>query len=202
MKVSLIFGKPGYIAQPYWPEMYRLIEIQKRSGVNRARSEESRRKALESMLKSEGMSLEDYEELSRLALRPFHVNGSGRIYIPRDRVLACLVNASDQAPSRLRLRNIRSALAVSDFETDKSEPDGTWERFVVVKSGTGKNLSNQRGYRSSAYIEDFTAKGRMDVHEAVKPQAVLELLRFAGTDVGIGASRKMGWGRFGVEWSE
>jgi len=198
MQVTLTFAEPGYIAHPYWPEMYKLIELDKKSGINRARTEANRRKALEAHLQSENMSLEDYEKLRAAAHRPFHMNGE-HIIIPSEKVLACLVNASDQAPSKLRIPNMRTAVHASDFKTDKSQPDGVWERFAVVTMGTGAKASNQRGLRSNAFIKDFKAVGTLDVDkDMVDLKAVLELLTFAGRQVGIGASRTMGWGRFTV----
>jgi hypothetical protein len=104
------------------------------------------------------------------------------------------------APAKLRIPNLRVAVRASDFVTTKYAPDGNWERFAVVTIGTGAKASNQRGYRSNAYICDFRATGSLDVEpEMVEPDALLRLLEFAGRVVGIGASRKMGWGRFTVE---
>ena len=201
--VSLKFNEPGYIANPYWPEVYKLIEIRKRAGVDRMRSESKIREGLESYLRSVGMDLGDYEALEQAAARPFYTlpNGSGaEIVIPGDKLLACLVNTVDVAPSRLRIASLRTAIRASDFRTDKYGADGHWERYAVVRSGIGKQLSNQRGFRSSQYIKDFTAQGRISCEpEMVKPPAIHDLLDFAGRVVGIGASRKMGWGRFTVE---
>ena len=58
---------------------------------------------------------------------------------------------------------------------------------------------NQRGFRSNAYIRNFAAAGEI-LHdpELVRPEAIIALLTYAGREVGIGASRKMGWGRFAV----
>jgi hypothetical protein len=199
MNVQLIFTTPGYIAHPYTVEMYKLIELQKRSGMMRARSDKKRREALEKALKDAGMSFSDYEELKRLAERPFATDAGGEIIIAGARILDCLVNASDVAPSAAKMDNIRSRLKATDFRTGKSKPDGVWERFAVVRSATGK-LSNQRGLRSNQYIENFTAEGEITFDPAmVQPKALRQLLEFAGREVGIGASRKMGWGRFTVK---
>lgn len=205
MRLTLHFATPGYIEHPYWPEMYKLIEIDKKSGVNRARTEANRRRALESYLTDAGLTLADYEALRAAAQRPFHTtgtNGTQRIVIPAEKILACLVNASDVAPAKLRIPNLRVAVRASAFVTDKSAPDGVWERFAVVTMGTGAKASNQRGHRANAFIADFTASGTLDVEpEMVDPQALLSLLTFAGRVVGIGASRTMGWGRFTVSAS-
>lgn len=200
MKVTLQFGKPGYIEHPYTPAMHKLVELKKLSGVNRVRSEKKAREALESYLKRNGMTLADYEQLERDAAMQFHTNGTEEIIIPAEKILSCLVNASDLAPSRMRINNLRCAVMSTNFHTGKSKADGVWERFAVVTGGSAmKRLSNQRGYRANEYIENFKATGDLTVKESmVKPEAVMELLRFAGSDVGIGASRKMGWGRFEV----
>jgi len=165
----------------------------------RARSEANRRRALEAYLRSLTLTYEDYCDLERVARRPFYVSDTGRIYLPAVRLLDCLVNACASAPARLRIPNLRVALRPTDFVTTKTAPDGVWERFVVVTGAQGK-LSNQRGFRSNAYIEQFTATGTI-AHdpELVRPEAILALLAYAGREVGIGASRKMGWGRFRLE---
>jgi hypothetical protein len=203
MKISLKFGpdSKGYIADPYWPEVFRIIEIRKRAGVDRARSEAKIRSGLEAYLRKDNMTLADYESLVVSSKRPFHtVNGEGsEIIIPADKILSCIVNTNDLVPARMRIESPRTSLTASDFKTGKTAPDGKWERFAVVKSGMGKQLSNQRGFRSSSYIREFTATGRIETDkEMVKPDAVIELLKHAGRVIGIGASRKMGWGRFEV----
>lgn len=198
MQITLHLEK--YIADPYRISRFRLIEIQKESGMMRARSEKKRRECLESYLQSKGMTLMDYENLKKEAEEPFWINADGFIYIPKESVHACFANANDVAPSRIRIQNLRSALRITDFVTNKKKPDGVWERFAVVKSGMGKQLSNQRGLRTNAYIEKATAKGEIDVDaDMVKPDAVKELLSYAGKNVGIGASRKLNYGRFSLE---
>lgn len=200
MNITLHFPPPGYIEHPYWPEMYQRIEIDKKSGVNRARTDANRRRALESYLSEIGMTLKQYEQLIELSERPFHTDAQGRIIILADKMLSALTNASLVAPSKLRIANLRIALHASDFVTEKTEPDGIWERFAVVNMGSGAKASNQRGLRRNAYIENFTATGTIDVADGmVEPKAVVALLHFCGRVVGIGASRKMGRGRFLVE---
>lgn len=212
LEITLRFGQPGYIADPYHAERFKLIEIQKQSGMMRTRSEANRRRALEDHLRANGMTLADYQELERAASRPFFTaptpspppsptppsTPTPTIIIPSDRLLSCLVNANDVAPARRRIPNLRCAIRATDFVTNRHEPDGVWERFAVVTGAQGK-LSNQRAMRRNAFIRDFTATGTLSHDpEMVKPDTILELLRFAGLNVGIGASRKMGWGRFEV----
>lgn len=202
MKIKLTFTKPGYIAQPYWPELYELVEIKKKSGMQRARSDKKIRESLETYLKKINMTLVEFHELEKKAARPFFTNGSGHIFIPSDRLQACLANANDVAPANIRINNMRTSLRASDFQTAKKEPDGVWKRFVVPRDGKGNVLSNQRGLREDSYIENFDATGVIDHDESmVRPEAVMELLQYAGREVGIGAARNMGWGRFVVSVS-
>jgi hypothetical protein len=198
MDVTLHFSKPGYIAHPYWPEQYKLIQIIKVSGMSRTRNEANRRRALQSHLEGIGMSLDEFEQLKIDASRPFHTNGKGHIIIPADKILSALVNGCNVASAALRVPNLRNALRSSDFHTDRKEPDGVWERFAVVTGAQGK-LSNERALRSNAYICDFDAKGTIEYDpQMVEPKAIVALLDYTGRSVGIGASRKMGWGRFTV----
>ena len=89
MRYALTVHFPGwYIGNPYWQEMWSLIEITKESGMSRARASQNRRKALEEYLRSKDMTLDDYEQLERDARRPFHLDDQGRIIIPAERVIS------------------------------------------------------------------------------------------------------------------
>lgn len=206
--ITVRFDK-GYIADPYWPEMEKIINIQKASGFNRIRSEERRVKALEDYLQTIGMSMDEYRELEKLARRPFYrQDGPGKdgatpaIIIPAHQVYGAFAQASAICSSSLRIarqEQIRTILVTSDWLTEKTEEDGIWDRFVVVKSGSGKQLTNQRALRSNAYIEKFEARGTL--HCLLGKDHLKKLgdfLRWVGAEVGIGASRKLGWGRFEV----
>lgn len=191
------------IGHPYWPEMWKVIEITKSSGMNRARTEANRRKALEEELRRVGMTYEEFLEIKAKSERPFHVNQKGNIVIPSDIFLSFMVATAYRARSAHRLaepEQVRSRFIVSDFVTDRTKPDGLWERFATVTAGTGQKLSNQRAYRANHYIAGFTAKGSLTWEpEFVRPDALENALRWGGAFVGIGASRKMGHGRFEIE---
>jgi len=197
-ELELTFDK-GYIADPYWPEQEKVINIIKESGAKRARTPENAAKALDAYLSSHSMTRADFEKLEKLAARSFYRNDT--IIIPSHHLYGCLANAADVAPAAVRIakpEQIRSIIEVSDLATSKTEADGVWERFAVVTGGSGSRISNQRGLRSNEYIENFTATGTLHVISDVAEQKLLDFLRFAGREVGIGASRKLGWGRFTV----
>lgn len=197
----------GYIGDPYWTARASLIDIQKQSGMNRAKSDANRRKALEDHLKRLGMTLADYQALETEASKPFYTNEEGRIIIPELHVFGMMVAACDEARSAMRPcppEQIRSRFIVTPWLTDRTAPDGCWERFALVSTGTGQKLSNQRGLRRSYYIADFDATGSISFNETfVKPAVLKELIEFAGDNIGVGASRKMGWGKWIVtKWWE
>lgn len=201
LKITAKFSK-GYIAHPYWPEMAKLIDIQKSSGVNRAKSDKNRREALEQYLKSKNLTLADYHKLEKQAAEPFYrADGpASEIIIPVNHVQSFLVAANDEARSRTRCcepDQVRSRFTVSAWSTGKKKSDGAWERFVTVTAGTGAKLSNQRGFRSNEFISDFTATGTITFSpDFVSIEALRSLIIWGGENVGIGACRKMGWGRF------
>ena len=209
---QLAFAR-GYIAHPYWPELERLINIEKESGTRRARSEANRTKALTQYLTKIDMTVADLEKLRTRANRPFYtvadqppVNGhdAREIIIPPHQVYGCLVQAADVAPAATRIANpdqVRSVLTIDEpVYTSKTAGDGVWERFAVVTSGSGAKLSNQRALRSNVYLAAFSAPLSVEFDDSlVDPKKVREFLAYAGREVGIGASRKLGWGRFTVD---
>ena len=196
------FFPRGYIADPYWPAVAQLIDIQKKSGVNRAKSDANRRKALESYFAATGMTMADYEALEKRSKEPFYtMNGNGsEIIIPDLHVISCLVAICDEARAAQRPCSpvqVRARFICSPWTTGKLGADGIWERFATVASGTGAKLSNQRGLRRSSYIEKFTACGEIEFDETfVEAKILRQAFEWGGRFVGIGASRKMGWGRF------
>lgn len=216
--ISLDFSASrGYIAHPYWPSREKVINIQKESGMNRTRSARRREEALTNHLKSLQMSQDQYDILLKQASRswylwsdvvgadPLNSRNPDEIVIPAHQLYGLLAQASSIATSSIRLssvQQIRTILTISDFSTGKLKADGLWERFVVVNAGPGGRLSNQRSLRADEYIHHFTAKGYVSFSEdIVNWDKVLNFLTFAGREIGVGASRKMGWGRFEVEFA-
>lgn len=214
LEAKITFVK-GYIAHPYWPAREKLINVQKESGVNRVRSEEKRGKVLRDYLQSKGMTMEDYEKLGEDANRPFYTGTEAQvmevghdkqeIIIPSHQIYGALVQTAFVASSSIRIckpEQVRTVLHVSDVWTGKRKEDGVWDRFVVVKTGTGNKLSNQRALRSNPYLGPFTAPISFTFDEEVLGAAkVKEFVSYTGREIGIGASRKLGWGRFKVEFN-
>jgi len=209
----------SFVGHPYWPERERLINIIKESGMSRARSTPNRNKALEQHLITQGMTLAEYEELERLASRSFYTDADDRVLIPKHVVDGMLTAACDTIRSAGRPcppDMVRVVLRSSPWHSDRSPDEALiWERYVVVSTGTGAKLSNQRALRRNSYLgaqppgevpatPAMTCTGTLDLDpEMVKPAVAEQMLRWAGQNVGIGASRKMGWGRFKVlEFSE
>jgi hypothetical protein len=189
-----------YIAHPYWPEREKLINIQKESGLSRARTAQTRRKALDDYLASISMTRPQYEDLERLASRPFYTSDEGVIIVPALHMVSMIVATCDTISSRARPcapELVRTLIRPTGWHTAKTAADGVWERFATVTSGTGQKLSNQRALRADPYIEDTDATGVIGVDQtAIRPDVLWKALSWAGVHVGIGAARKMGKGRF------
>jgi len=201
VEYKLIFEKPGYIAHPYWPEREQVVNIQKQSGMNRARSEDKRDAALRRYLEKLGLTMADYKKLEVAASNEWYRNASGHIVIPRHHLSGCLVQACKSSPAGTRFSQdqLRCLLQIADFTTDRKTADGIFERFVLPTDGKGNPISNQRRLTKNEFIAGFTAGGTIDFDKSdVSEKAVRELLQYAGKYVGVGASRKMGYGRFKV----
>ena len=201
MEYKLIFDKPGYIAHPYWPEREQVVNIQKQSGMNRARSEDKRDAALRRYLEKMGMSMKDYQKLEQEASNEWYRDDADNIIIPRHHLSGCLVQACKTSPAGTRFSQdqLRSLLQISDFVTDRKTADGVFKRFVLPTDGKGNPISNQRRLTKNEFIGGFQAVGTIDFDKSdVSEKAVRELLQYAGKYVGVGASRKMGYGRFKV----
>lgn len=197
-KTKFKFIGNGYIAHPYWVERAEVIDIVKRSGTNRCRSEEKRQQTLRAYLEKEGLTMEDYQNLCELSERQWYRQDGtkdGVIVIPRHQLSGCLTQACQSAPSGSKYKpdQLRSLVSVSDFVTEKTKCDGVFKRFVKLET------SNQRSAQSNEFIKDFEAEGTVTIDpEVTDADSIKVLLQYAGKHIGVGASRKMGYGRFTV----
>ena len=197
----------GYIADPYYPEREEVINIQKSSGMNRAKSEAKREQNLREYLLRLGMTPEEYAALVVRANRPWYKNAD-EIIIPAHQLYGCFIQSAVMLSASQRPcdpNNFRHLIEVSDFATGKTKEDGVFERLVMPKSGTGQPLSNQRALRRNPYISNFDAHGTLTFYKSdfEEFKAIADFVGYAGQRIGVGASRKMGYGRFTVAaWSE
>ena len=198
MQVSIQFN--SYIASPYWPAKELVIRIQKDSGVNRQKSDEKRTAALKAQCNKMGMTYEAYLAAIKDSERQWYVNDAGYIYIPRHQLAGAFVEAVGQSPKALRgpftKDNFRALVQVGDFTTEKTKADGVFERYVKL------DASNMRSLQRNEYIGNYLTEGKEFVAKGVilpsdKRQAdtVKRLLQQVVESIGVGGSRKMGFGR-------
>jgi hypothetical protein len=187
----------SYIAEPYWPELDDVINIQKKSGYNRAKSEGKREAALKAYLKQEGISEKEYTSLVEKASRKWYRDDEGRIIVPRHHLAGCLVQTVKTAPAAIRGKfdadSFRHHVRLSDFVTDKTEKDSLFDRYVK------NDATNQRRRSISEVIEDFEAVGSVELSDKFKLKDFENLLTYALSETGLGSCRKMGFGRGLVE---
>src|SRR5262249_11535065 len=204
-----LYFEGKYIADPYLPEREELINVQKGSGMNRARSEQKRQQALSDYLKRIDWTPERYAELEQAANQPWYRQELGNpespIIIPSHQYYGCLIETCKNISAVLRpcdANNLRYVLRVSDLTTERCCEVGVYKRLVMPKSVTGQPLSNQRALRSNPYIDNFSASGTIAYDDAQLSHAgetLEEFLSWAGQFTGVGAARKMGCGRFVVQ---
>lgn len=191
-----------YIAHPYWSELAQVIDIQKQSGVNRVRSEDKREAALANFLKKQGKTKEEYDALVLKSKRSWYRKNNddlnSPIVIPSHQFSGMMVQAAMSAPAGARIdpTELRSIIEVSDFVTTKTKCDGVFSRYIMPKDGSGKPLSNQRQLQTNEHLLDVEASGTLVIDtERAKVDSVRALLDHAVSRTGIGAARKMGYGR-------
>lgn len=195
IEVSIHFDK--YIAHPYWPEREMVIKIQKDSGMSRQKSDDKREAALSNQLKKLGLNMDDYRALQKAAERQWYRVDSGddnsEIIVPRHHLAGCLVQTVGTATKNLRGKftkdSFRSLVEISDFRTGKFKSDGKFDRYVKLEA------SNMRSHQVNDYIEDFVATGTFRVSDSVNVDDLRRILESGVETVGVGASRKMGYGR-------
>lgn len=195
--IKVTVNLESYIAHPYWPEREETIAIERNSGMNRQKSEEKRQTALLSELDKRGIEFSEYEEMKARAERPFYrVNNddeSSPIVIPRHHIAGAFVETLAKSPKNLRgpydKDNFRHLCRISDWVTNKTEADGVFDRYVKL------DTSNMRNRQQNPYIKNVTCSGTLEILETHKPEDVQRLLRAAIELWGVGACRKMGYGR-------
>jgi len=206
-EIKITIRMQNYIAHPFWPARNRVIEIEKKSGVNRQKSEEKRQAALKAECERQSCMLADYEawrieaaeQFYRVGTNPGGLNRGGKIMIPRHQIAGGMVQVIGGAPKALRgpfdRDNFRALVAIGDFITDLVDRDGAFERFVKLEG------SNQRSWQANDFIGEyldcgapFNAVGSIAC-EPKQEETVRSLLTAVLENVGIGAARKMGFGR-------
>lgn len=198
---QVVLKVKSYIAHPYWPEKDEAVDILKKSGCNKKRTEQARSEALLRYLEQIGMSAADFDALVKRGDEPWYRDDHGYIMIPRHHISACLVQACKSAPSTARVayEQFRSLIQLSDFGTEKQTHDEKFKRFILPTDGKGRPISNQRRLTVNDVIKDFEAQGTISLDpDEVKPETARALLVYAGKYIGVGAARKMGYGRFAV----
>jgi len=195
LEIEMQFGKRGYIAQPFWPEMKTVISIQKSSGYNRVKSDKRRKAVLMTELERRGLTEQQYEELVEKSKRPFYTAPDGEIVIPPEKIYAFINNTAQMAknvpsPERGQIFVVLDIHGEGVY-TGKTAPDGVFSRFVKLEE------SNERTLSESPYIHNFTGRMKASLDDAMySPKDLKSLLEYGGRMVGIGAARPQGFGRF------
>ena len=210
IKVALHFPK-GYIAHPYWPERNRVIEILKVSKASVAKSDEKKAKCLKAYFEKEGMTDAEFRDLEARAAREFWVAGDvglagadpAEIIVPPDQLNGMMAHAASECPAAVRIApndQIRTVADWGPLRTGRAKADGVWGRFVDPKDAKGHRISNQKRYTENQFLRDVTAEGTLTIFSDAKDadNDARSFFAWAGSNVGCGACRKMGWGRFTI----
>jgi hypothetical protein len=186
----------SYIAHPYWPERETVIRIVTDSGMNRQKSDDKRIAALKGELEKRALTMAQFEELKRRANRSWYrVDDAdeGQIIIPRHQLAGCLVQTVGTTPKAVRGRyekdSFRHEVRLGDFTTGKYTCDDVFRRYVRLNPNVPRNL------QENEVIRDFTAAGAVVIVADAKIEELKRLVAYAVRNTGVGAARKMGFGR-------
>lgn len=187
----------SYIAQPYWPELDEVVNIQKKSGYSMARTEAKREQNLKSYLDKIGMKQSEYDDLVKRSQRKWYTNENNLIIIPRHHLAGCLIQSLNTAPKTVKAKynseSFRALVQLSDFVTTRKQCDEIFDRYVK------SDMSHQRRRTISEVITNFEAKGTITIDADHKVSDLEFLLNHALAECGVGSSRKMGYGRGTVQ---
>lgn len=193
MRLRITIQLERYIAHPYPPEKTLVINMAKETKYAML-GEAKRAKALAAWLAKKGISQAEWSRIQEESQKQWHKNGEGKIIIPAGRFLSALAATIDNNPKNARcgfdLQNTRGKIKATDFVCEKTEADGVFTRPVRL------DKSNQRSEQSNEYIVNAVFVGELDV--PIMPNKVDDFSRILSTmveDTGIGAARKMGYGR-------
>jgi len=190
----------NYIAHPYWPARDLVIDIEKKAGAARQRSEEKRIAAIKAECARHGITYDDYLRLKKEAEEQWYRDKSGNIIIPRHQIAGALVQTIEQSPKAVRgpftADNFRALVQISDFNTGLKNAAGKFVRFVKLEG------SNQRSLQENEFIgqyldqgEPFDAAGCVAISDERLEKYLSGLFNTMITTIGVGAARKMGFGR-------
>jgi hypothetical protein len=198
MKLKIKCQMHDAIGKPFSEALSDYINFRKQSGVDRCRSEERRKLAIEQELAKRNMTAEEYAALEAEAKTAWYRNADGWIIFPRHWISGMLVNAISRLPKNGRAGltpdNVRCKVRIlGDWVTDKKEKDTVFDR--AIKNET----SNQRRREIDEVLEDFTLTGEVELVDWQDAETAAEdferIFNFALHDCGLGSARKMGYGR-------
>lgn len=190
--LQVSFTLTSYIAEPFWPELSEVIGIQKL--ISPKLGEEKKVAALKAILEKKGLTMADYANLQERAARKWYRNDDGAIIIPRHQIAGALVQTVKNAPAAIRGKfhkdSFRNYVRVSDFLTNKKEKDELFDRYVSNFPKT-----NERRRTISEVVTNVACQGVVSLADIYKVEDFERIMRVSISDVGIGACRKMGYGR-------
>lgn len=189
----------GYIANPYWPEVEWCLKIEQKAGVHPRHKDDKKRKLIEHYCNQNGISLADFDAARvKIATQRWYFDKNGDIYIPRHHISGMLVQTiqGHRLKSSVNVDQLRSFLQVYDAEVlpKKQKLDFMFSRYIKNPE------SNMRRLQEDEVISDFVAVGTLNFNPDIfNIRDVEDLFSYGGRWVGIGSSRKMGYGRYSVK---
>lgn len=201
MKLTIKVKLRDLIYQPYTDSRAEVINIRKKSGADRARSEAKRKLCLEQELEKEGMTWDEWLELNAEADMLYKTDADNKPVIPRHWISGMLVNALSKLPKNARFDltpdNLRVRCRIlTGWHVESQEEVEAFTRAIKNEA------TNQRRLQTDRVFEDVVIVGSIEVDEPDDNEtpddvraAYRRIFEFALKECGLGGARKMGYGR-------
>ena len=202
MKYEIRLNLISYVANPYWAEQSTLITIGK--AVHPKLGDTKKLQAIEAQCQKMGLTIDDYHRLQGAIKRKWYRldnnDPTSPIIIPASNFVASLSHGISIAPGPIKKPigdkdSLRCFISATDLVSNpaKIKADRLDERWF-------KNpISNERRLQTDEVLDNTQFVGTIEVADHIKQDELKRFLDYTFRYAGIGAARKMGFGRGTVE---
>ena len=194
-----------YCAAPYTDALQEKIDLEQKAGISwRTKNPEKYKATMEAYLPTQKWTWAEFLQLVSDANIHWYTTKDGYIVVPEVNAQAFIGNLMCDSKAwvvpkilrqsvikgKLGSANCRAKIVMSQLVSDKKITDEIeYTRFIKPVD------KNQKRQQVNWYVEDVTLTGSVRFHPSVEQDRLLDLLAFGVQEVGIGACRKLGWGR-------
>jgi hypothetical protein len=187
-----------YIAHPYWPEVHWLFSLDKAALIHPKHSAAKKDQILQAHCKNEGIAWQDVlDARTKIATEQWYKDTDGNIIVPRHHLVCSWIQSLRNHPMKkqIKVEQFRTFCNCTDgiVTPAKKVCDGKFRRYCSSEE------SNLRRLQEHEEIRDFQVTTEVTfMANILTTKELTNLIKFAGVYFGMGAARKMDYGRYMV----